>query len=133
MNKRYQRIGALTAARAWKNDRVASEPTSPRSPVATEAVTGERHMATLPARRPDLRDHLPGIEAERQVTDWGRSERVERLMDRTLLDFFYNYWFRVEVEGIEHVPAQGAALLVSNHAGALPPDAPMIAKAVKEE
>ena len=42
-------------------------------------------------------------------------------------------WFRCEVEGIEHVPADGGALLVSNHSGALPPDAPMIAKAIKEE
>jgi 1-acyl-sn-glycerol-3-phosphate acyltransferase len=54
-------------------------------------------------------------------------------MDRVLYDFLYRYWFRVEVEGIEHVPATGGALLVSNHAGALPPDAPMIAKAIKEE
>ena len=37
------------------------------------------------------------------------------------------------VEGIEHVPATGGALLVSNHAGALPPDAAMIAKAIKTE
>ena len=28
---------------------------------------------------PDLRDHLPAIEPERTVTDWGRSERVEGL------------------------------------------------------
>jgi 1-acyl-sn-glycerol-3-phosphate acyltransferase len=39
----------------------------------------------------------------------------------------------VEVEGLENVPSVGGALLVSNHAGALPPDAPMIAKAIKEE
>ena len=37
------------------------------------------------------------------------------------------------VEGIEHVPSTGGALLVSNHAGALPPDAAMIAKAIKTE
>ena len=54
-------------------------------------------------------------------------------MDRTLVEFFYRYWFRVEVEGIENVPADGGALLVSNHAGALPPDAAMIAKAIREE
>jgi 1-acyl-sn-glycerol-3-phosphate acyltransferase len=91
----------------------------------------------LPALRPrdpgDLRDQLPGVEPEREVTDWGRSERVEGFFDRTVLEFFYRHWFRVEVEGIEHVPSTGGALLVSNHAGALPPDAPMIAKAVKEE
>jgi 1-acyl-sn-glycerol-3-phosphate acyltransferase len=37
------------------------------------------------------------------------------------------------VEGIENVPAEGGALLVSNHSGALPPDAAMISKAIKEE
>ncbi len=81
----------------------------------------------------DLRALLPAIEPDRQVTDWGRSERVEGLLDSTLYEFLYHYWFRCEVEGIEHVPAAGGALLVSNHAGALPPDAPMIAKAIKEE
>ncbi|HEY7074945.1 MAG TPA: lysophospholipid acyltransferase family protein, partial [Solirubrobacteraceae bacterium] len=92
-----------------------------------------------PADRPQLpapadhRAYLPAIEPERQVTDWGRSERVEALVDRTLYDFAYHYWFRCEVEGIENVPSTGGALLVSNHAGALPPDATMIAKAIKEE
>jgi 1-acyl-sn-glycerol-3-phosphate acyltransferase len=81
----------------------------------------------------DLRRHLAPIETERQVTDWGRSERVEDFFDKTLYDFYYKLWFRCEVEGIEHVPSTGGALLVSNHSGALPPDAPMIAKAIKEE
>jgi 1-acyl-sn-glycerol-3-phosphate acyltransferase len=81
----------------------------------------------------DLRAHLPGLEPERRVDDWGRSERVEGLMDRTLLEFFYRLWFRCEVEGVERVPADGGALLVCNHSGALPPDASMIAKAIKEE
>lgn len=79
------------------------------------------------------RDLLPAVEAERTVTDWGRSERVEGVLDRTIYDFLYHLWFRCEVEGIEHVPSEGGALIVSNHAGALPPDAPMIAKAIKEE
>jgi 1-acyl-sn-glycerol-3-phosphate acyltransferase len=88
----------------------------------------------LPARREDdLRRHLPGLEPERRLNDWGRSERVEGFLDRTLVEFFYRYWFRVEVEGIENVPATGGALLVSNHSGALPPDAPMINKAIREE
>ena len=54
-------------------------------------------------------------------------------MDRTVYDWLYHYWFRCEVEGIENVPASGGALLVSNHSGALPPDAAMILKAIKEE
>jgi 1-acyl-sn-glycerol-3-phosphate acyltransferase len=91
-------------------------------------------LPAAPPRDPhDLRDYLPGIEPDREVTDWGRSERVERLVDATVVEFLYRYWFRVEAEGLENVPAAGGALLVSNHAGALPPDAPMIAKAIKEE
>jgi 1-acyl-sn-glycerol-3-phosphate acyltransferase len=90
--------------------------------------------APLPAiRHDDLRRHLPGVEPERRLTDWGRSERVEGFFDRTLYEFFYRYWFRAEVEGIENVPSAGGALLVSNHSGALPPDAAMITKAIREE
>jgi 1-acyl-sn-glycerol-3-phosphate acyltransferase len=89
---------------------------------------------TLPAlRREELRELLPGVEPERRLTDWGRSERIEGLMDRTLVEFFYRYWFRAEVEGIENVPSSGGAMLVSNHGGALPPDAAMITKAIREE
>jgi 1-acyl-sn-glycerol-3-phosphate acyltransferase len=91
-------------------------------------------LSALPSTAPDrMRDLLPGIEPERRITDWGRSERIEGLLDRTLVDFFYRYWFRCEVEGIENVPSEGGALLVSNHAGALPPDAAVIAKAIREE
>ena len=109
---------------------------SPRTPLSMPAqpLAEAAPRAPLPAtRESELRDHLPGVEPERTLTDWGRSERVEGLMDRTLIEFYYRYWFRAEVEGIENVPATGGALLVSNHSGALPPDAPMIAKAIKEE
>jgi 1-acyl-sn-glycerol-3-phosphate acyltransferase len=107
------------------------EPDAP--PDVLEAVrTGERR-GELEAARDDLRDFLPGIEPERRVSDWGRSERVEGALDRAITDFLYRYWFRTTVEGIENVPTDGGALLVSNHAGALPPDAAMIAKAIREE
>jgi 1-acyl-sn-glycerol-3-phosphate acyltransferase len=96
-------------------------------------VSADRPALPPPPATDDLRELLPAIEPDRQVTDWGRSERVEGLFDATLYEFLYHYWFRCEVEGIEHVPAAGGALLVSNHAGALPPDAAMIAKAIKEE
>jgi 1-acyl-sn-glycerol-3-phosphate acyltransferase len=108
-----------------------------RTSLRTEEAAGDGGgsvTAQLPARREDdLRRYLPGVEPERRLTDWGRSERVEGALDRTLSDFFYKHWFRCEAEGLENVPASGGALLVSNHSGALPPDAAMIAKAIKEE
>jgi 1-acyl-sn-glycerol-3-phosphate acyltransferase len=109
-----------------------SERTSLRFREAEEEVIG-KSAAGLPVKRGNLRDYLPAVETDRQVNDWGRSERVEGLFDRTIIDFFYNYWFRAEVEGVENVPSSGGALLVSNHSGALPPDAAMIGKAIKEE
>jgi 1-acyl-sn-glycerol-3-phosphate acyltransferase len=105
---------------------MTTEPPSQASLVQREPEAGASFTR-------DPRDLLPGIEPERQVDDWGRSERVEGFMDRVLYDFYYHLWFRCEVEGIENVPADGGALLVSNHSGALPPDGPMIGKAIKEE
>jgi len=98
-----------------------------------DAIVGAQRAPVPAVREEDFRALLPGVEPERQVSDWGRSERFEGLLDRTVVEFAYRYWFRVEVEGIENVPSEGGALLVSNHAGALPPDAPMIAKAIREE
>src|SRR3954470_23319534 len=99
----------------------------------TRTPLSESLPAHATEREVDLRDYLPGVEPDRRVNDWGRSERIEGLLDGTITEFLYRYWFRVDVEGVEHVPDEGGALLVSNHAGALPPDAPMIAKAIKEE
>jgi 1-acyl-sn-glycerol-3-phosphate acyltransferase len=99
----------------------------------SETRETEQRLLPAPAEAPDARELLPAIETERQVTDWGRSERVDDFFDKTVYEWLYRYWFRVDVEGIENVPSSGGALLVSNHAGALPPDAAMIAKAIKEE
>jgi 1-acyl-sn-glycerol-3-phosphate acyltransferase len=80
----------------------------------------------------ELRGLVPSAEPGREIDDWGRSQRVFDLVE-PLLDFYYRHWFRVEVEGIENVPAEGGALIVSNHSGALPPDAPMIMQAIRHE
>jgi len=66
------------------------------------------------------------------VDEWGRSERARRLL-RQLAGPMYDRWFRVEWEGIEKIPREGGALLVANHAGAIPADAPMIMHGVEQE
>ncbi len=52
---------------------------------------------------------------------------------RPLTEFFYRRYWRVETHGVEHVPAEGPALIVGNHSGGIPLDAAMIAAAVDLE
>ncbi len=110
---------------------MAPDRTSLAGPVEALASADDRPLPEPAGDR--MRDLLPAIEPERTITDWGRSERIERVFDATLIEFFYRYWFRCDVEGIENVPSDGGALIVSNHSGALPPDAAMIAKAIRDE
>jgi 1-acyl-sn-glycerol-3-phosphate acyltransferase len=66
------------------------------------------------------------------VDEWGRSERI-RAITRTLFNPIYRHWFRVEWDGLEKIPVAGGALLVANHAGAIPSDAPVIMHGVEQE
>lgn len=44
----------------------------------------------------------------------------------------YEKYFRVEVKGIENIPSEGGALIVSNHSGTLPLDGLMLQVAVHD-
>ncbi|HRV60760.1 MAG: acyltransferase family protein [Solirubrobacterales bacterium] len=117
-------------APAWDphQDDFADDFADSREAAAEEANRAAEELLKLV----DLRDLLPASEPDRALDDWGRSETVVSLME-PILNFYYRYWFRVEVEGIENIPSEGGALIVSNHSGALPPDAPMIMQAIRNE
>lgn len=66
------------------------------------------------------------------VDEWGRSEHI-RALTRRLYDPIYRGWFRAEWEGLEKIPEHGGALLVANHAGAVPSDAPAIMHGIETE
>jgi 1-acyl-sn-glycerol-3-phosphate acyltransferase len=66
------------------------------------------------------------------VDEWGRSEHMRALV-RRLYDPMYRHWFRVEWDGLEKIPADGGALLIANHAGAIPADAPAIMHGIETE
>ena len=66
------------------------------------------------------------------MDEWGRSQHLRDILQR-VYDPVYEHWFRVEWEGFEKIPRQGGALLVANHAGAIPPDAPSIMHGIEKE
>jgi 1-acyl-sn-glycerol-3-phosphate acyltransferase len=87
--------------------------------------------ALLPLRRPT--DSAPPAEPRlSDVDEWGRSERTRTLF-RRLYSPVYRHWFRAEWEGLEKIPTSGGALLIANHAGAIPADATVIMHGVEEE
>jgi 1-acyl-sn-glycerol-3-phosphate acyltransferase len=89
----------------------------------------------VPFRLPPLADEEPEPLADPRtgdVDEWGRSERVRSLI-RKAYDPMYRHWFRAEWEGFDKIPTEGGALLVANHAGAIPSDAPTIMHGVEQE
>jgi 1-acyl-sn-glycerol-3-phosphate acyltransferase len=101
--------------------------------VTDRPVTAERRRSTsvVPIRLPA--DRAPsGHSPLSDVDEWGRSEHF-RSLARALYEPIYSKWFRVEWEGLEKVPTHGGALLVANHAGAIPSDAPVIMHGIEKE
>lgn len=93
---------------------------------------GERGGALVPIRPvPPEPAPLPDPRLS-DVDSWGRSERA-RALCRLLYDPIYRNWFRASWEGLEKIPAHGGALLVANHAAAIPSDAPVIIHGIETE
>jgi 1-acyl-sn-glycerol-3-phosphate acyltransferase len=72
------------------------------------------------------------LRGDYQTDPYGMDPDMVEAM-RPFFRFLYHKWWRVQTWGIEHVPATGRALLVSNHSGVLPWDGSVIAMAVWEE
>lgn len=80
---------------------------------------------------PKLWRHL--MLATYDIDPFGLDPVVAEMIWHVLNWLYYDY-FRVDVEGIEHVPMDGPAMLVANHGGAfLPYDAAMMTLAVANE
>ncbi len=81
---------------------------------------------------PHLKDAATPTARLSDVDEWGRSEHMRSIARRVFAPV-YKHWFRAEWEGLEKIPKTGGALLVANHAGALPPDAPTIMHGIEVE
>ena len=98
----------------------------PAQPVDLAERRALVHLPQL--SEPDSPSHDP---RKGDVDEWGRSERVRERV-RKLYDPIYRKFFRVEWEGLEKIP-DGPALLVANHAAAIPSDAPVIMHGIEQE
>ena len=97
-------------------------PTSP-SWATTASVEFNSALSVLRAAAEAVRAGL-GSRADVQLDVYGGDAALQAAL-APLADFLYTRWFRVAVEGAEHIPP-GGALLVANHAGALPIDGPVL-------
>jgi 1-acyl-sn-glycerol-3-phosphate acyltransferase len=111
----------LTAARREHSD-------AAQRPLVHEPTGGE--LVQVP--RAEVVEDPDRAVRRSDIDHWGRSEHL-RALTRTLYDPLYRYWFRVEWEGLDRVPREGGALLVANHAGAIPSDAPAIMHGIETE
>lgn len=69
---------------------------------------------------------------EGEIDEFGTDQGMIEIL-RPFFQFLYHNYFRVEAEGLSHVPTQGPAILVGNHAGVLPYDGSMVHLAVYNE
>ncbi|OEV07559.1 glycerol acyltransferase, partial [Streptomyces nanshensis] len=105
--------------------------TAPQEPAGLlERVLGTEWEARAAEGLAFLRRRLTG---EYEVDDFGFDEELTDQVLMTLLRPVFEKYFRVEVRGVENIPADGAALVVANHSGTLPLDGLMLQVAVHDE
>jgi 1-acyl-sn-glycerol-3-phosphate acyltransferase len=94
----------------------------------------ETAAAEAPAEPDGTASGAPSADALRlsDVDEWGRSQHLRDILAQ-LYDPLYEHWFRVEWEGFDKLPGEGGALMVANHAGAIPADAPSIMHGIERD
>ncbi|MFO0590750.1 MAG: lysophospholipid acyltransferase family protein [Polyangiaceae bacterium] len=126
---------------------------------AAAAAPPRSSGAALPSRAPDLDWSAHAgppaassahdlLTSEFYLRQWGRSgmrERAEEVDElgfdpayeeryRPFIDFLYRFYFRVDTQGLDQIPAEGRCVIVANHAGGpLPYDGLMLRAAVRRE
>ncbi len=76
-----------------------------------------------------LRRRLTG---DFSVDDYGFDQEITERFLLTAMRPIAQKWFRVEVRGTENIPAEGGALVVSNHSGTVPVDGLVTASSIHD-
>jgi 1-acyl-sn-glycerol-3-phosphate acyltransferase len=67
------------------------------------------------------------------VDDYGFDQEVTEQFLLAAIRPIASKWFRIEVRGAENIPAEGGALVVSNHSGTVPLDGLMTAVTIRDQ
>ena len=95
---------------------------------AAQRVLGsdwEKRLATLLAT---IRTRLDG---DYEIDEFGFDPQITEVFTAAV-EPLAEKWFRLEVRGVENIPAEGGALLVANHSGTVPIDGLITGYAVKK-
>jgi 1-acyl-sn-glycerol-3-phosphate acyltransferase len=95
---------------------------------AAQRVLGsdwESRVATLLAT---IRKRMSG---DYEVDEFGFDPQITEVLTAAI-EPLAEKWFRLEVRGVENIPAEGGALLVANHSGTVPIDGLITGYAVKK-
>ncbi|MGW3627689.1 lysophospholipid acyltransferase family protein [Streptomyces sp. NPDC000880] len=72
------------------------------------------------------------VTGDYEVDEFGYDKQLTDQVLMSMVRPLYEKYFRVEVKGIENIPSDGGALVVSNHSGTLPLDGLMMQVAVHD-
>ena len=97
---------------------------------ASKEVFGEQWEPQLAAFLAFLRRRVTG---DYVVDEYGFDAEVTEKFFIAALRPIADKWFRVEVIGAENIPAEGGALVVSNHSGTIPVDGLMTIAAIHDK
>ena len=114
----------------------AAPPPATPPPEPVETVLDEPETGAPPAAAPALPEWERKVAAtlafvrrrltgDVEVDEFGFDPELTDHVLLALLRPLYEHYFRVEVRGIENVPADGGALVVANHSGTVPLDSLM--------
>lgn len=96
---------------------------------ASKEVFGEGWEPRLAEFLAFLRRRLSG---DYRVDEFGFDQEITDRFFLAALRPIAQKWFRVEVRGVENIPADGGALVVSNHSGTVPLDGLMTAVSIHD-
>jgi 1-acyl-sn-glycerol-3-phosphate acyltransferase len=130
--------GSSAARKAASTSRQQTPP--PSAEESVDAVIREIGQHRGDSTQADLINRIAGVAdflrkrltGDYSVDEFGFDPEYNEAVVLPALRFFYDKWFRVEVSGIENLPASGAGLVVANHAGTLPFDGLMLSVAVHD-